>query len=116
MTGLPEFNFPAFFEAEEKLRQRGYLVVNPAGLEETSPRSWTPEEQWRWNMRRDIPALLTCDEIALLPGWQTSRGARLELHIGTQMGMPTWDYRDGNLHEAGSVPPLDAYGNLVTPI
>lgn len=30
MTGLPEFNFPLFFEAEELLKGHGFEVINPA--------------------------------------------------------------------------------------
>ena len=31
---------------------------------------------------------MTADAIALLPGWELSRGANLELHIADQLGMP----------------------------
>ena len=30
MRGYPEFNFPAFYAAEERLRARGHAVFNPA--------------------------------------------------------------------------------------
>lgn len=32
MTGLPEFNYPTFFAAEEYLRSHGAKVMNPAVL------------------------------------------------------------------------------------
>lgn len=30
MRGIPEFNFPAFFEAEDRPLKAGYDVINPA--------------------------------------------------------------------------------------
>ena len=36
-----------------------------------------------WNdcMRRDIAALMNCDTLATLPGWEHSKGAGLEVLI-----------------------------------
>jgi hypothetical protein len=81
MTGLPELNFPAFHDAAARLRAHGYEVVSPA---EVNPE---PDLEWAVCLRRDIPHLCTCDVIALLPGWEKSRGAKLELHIADALGM-----------------------------
>lgn len=32
MTGLPDFNFPAFHDAAARLRERGHEVANPAEI------------------------------------------------------------------------------------
>lgn len=109
MAGLPEHNFPAFFDAEERLRELGYLVNNPASLQPGPPVPADTDEGWAWCLKRDIPFMLQTDGIACLPGWQHSRGATLEVMIATRLFMPTWDYRDGILHEPGNVPPLDAH-------
>ncbi|MCJ1887384.1 DUF4406 domain-containing protein [Pseudomonas sp. LA21] len=80
MTGLPEFNYPAFHAEAARLRQLGYHVENPAEI--------NPEGgDWAACMRRDIPQLIACDTIALLPGWDKSKGARLEYHVATELGM-----------------------------
>jgi nucleoside 2-deoxyribosyltransferase len=81
MTGYPDLNFPAFHKAAASLRASGYEVVNPAELE--------PDQAALWEdcMRKDIAALVTCDGIALLPGWEKSRGATLEHHIADRLGM-----------------------------
>lgn len=83
MTGLPEFNFPAFHAATATLRARGLDVINPA--------EFTPDldnvPAWEDCMRRDIAALVTCDSVVLLPGWEASRGATLEHLIATKLGM-----------------------------
>ncbi len=83
MTGLPEFNFPAFNAAEAALQAVGYETRNPArhGAGEVGL-------EWADYMRRDIPDLLDCEGVALLNGWQKSRGARLEVDIATVLEMP----------------------------
>lgn len=82
MTGLPDLNFPAFHAAADKLRSQGVQVVNPAELDHPSDATW-PDY-----MRRDIAELVRCDWIALLPGWENSKGAHLEYTIATKLGMP----------------------------
>lgn len=81
MTGIEALNFPAFHARTKLLRDRGAHVENPA---EINP---DPHMDWHEAMRRDIPRLLTCDTIDLLPGWEKSRGATLEYHIAQQLGM-----------------------------
>lgn len=82
MTGLPELNFPAFHAAAANLRAAGFEVVSPA---EINP---DPGMKWEDAMRKDIPELVKCHAIALLPGWEASRGARLEKTIADALGMP----------------------------
>ena len=81
MSGLPDLNFPLFHAEAARLRALGHEVVNPAEL---NPDHTMP---WAECLRRDIPGLLTCEGIALLPGWEKSRGAVLEHHIATALGM-----------------------------
>lgn len=88
MTGIPQFNFPAFHAAAAALRSAGWDVVNPA---EVCP---DPTMAWLDCMRRDIAALMGCDSIALLPGWMDSKGARLERHIAVQLGLQVHDMAD----------------------
>ncbi|MDT4868388.1 hypothetical protein FQZ97_1033480 [compost metagenome] len=38
-------------------------------------------------MKQAIPQLLTCDLMALLPGWEKSKGAALEHHIACHLGI-----------------------------
>lgn len=80
MTGLPNMNFPAFNAAADKLRRHGLKVVNPAELALTGG-------SWQDCMRADIKALCDCDTIVLLPGWENSNGANLELHLAHRLGL-----------------------------
>lgn len=81
MTGLPDLNFPAFHEAARELRAKGFEVINPAEI--------NPDAGMKWEacMRIDIKALCDCDAIALMPGWERSKGAHLELHIAHRLGL-----------------------------
>lgn len=79
MTGIPEHNFPAFRAHAAALRAQGYDVVSPAEIEEG--------DSWEKCLRLDIRELCTCDAIALMPGWEGSKGANLELHVAHRLGM-----------------------------
>lgn len=82
MSGLPDFNYPAFFKAAEKLRAAGLEVENPA---ENPP---PPDGAgWLGYMRMSLVQISKVDGIALLPGWQGSRGAALEKRIGEDLGL-----------------------------
>jgi hypothetical protein len=81
MTGLPDNNFPAFHAIAQALRDAGEDVVNPAEINPDASLSW--EEC----MRADIKALCDCDAIYLLPGWEKSKGAHLELHVAHRLGL-----------------------------
>ena len=84
MTGKPELNFPAFHTASAWLRAKGLQVVNPAEL------TTNPDATWEECMRVDLQALCTCHAIALLPGWEASKGAQLELHVAERLKMTVW--------------------------
>lgn len=81
MTGIPEHNFPAFHAAAKRLRELGYEVVNPAEIDSETGKDW------HFYLRADIKALCDCDILALLPGWESSKGAHLELHIAHRLCM-----------------------------
>lgn len=81
MTGLPHLNFPAFHAAAAQLRAHGLDVVNPAELNPD------PQADWHACMRTDIKALCDCEVLVLLPGWEDSKGAHLELHLAHRMGL-----------------------------
>lgn len=81
MTSMPDLNFAAFHAEARRLRSLGYEVVNPVELNPD------PTMGWHQCMRRDLQALLDCDAMALLEGWQRSAGAHLEMHVAHRVGM-----------------------------
>lgn len=101
MRGYKDFNFPAFFEAEEKLKLQGYTVFNPArrDVEAHGPDVCKSETgnladiahigfNHRETMKIDLSWI--CDHaeaIALLPGWEKSTGAKAEKALADCLGL-----------------------------
>jgi hypothetical protein len=85
MTGLPEYNLPAFAAAEEALNVAGYEAVNPGR------RGVIEGYKWSDYMRDAIGELVKCDGLCLLPGWEKSRGAAMEYDIAVQLGITIGD-------------------------
>lgn len=75
MTGLPDYNYPAFNAEAARLRALGYDIENPAGNEHPA------NQTWPGYMRAALAQMLTCDAIALLPGWTESKGAVIERQL-----------------------------------
>lgn len=82
MSNLPAHNFPAFNAAADQLRAAGYDVLNPAAYGEG-------EMTWADYLRRDLRDVLNAGGVAVLSGWQNSRGACLEVHVADELGVPT---------------------------
>lgn len=82
MTGLPEFNYPAFNAAAEELRAAGFDVLNPAEGPE--------RDGWQAYMRAAVALLVQADGVALLPGWYRSRGASIERTLAGSLDMPAY--------------------------
>lgn len=86
MAGIPGLNFQAFYAAEKKLIDDGWEVVNPARF--ASVFGSAPEgkmlEACCEAERAAIPHL---DAIALLHGWQYSKGAKRELDVALERGL-----------------------------
>ena len=81
MTGLKDLNYPAFDAAASELRTAGHHVENPA--ENPVPACGS----WEGYMRLAVRQLATCDAIYLLPGWEDSRGAVIEVRLAQDLGL-----------------------------
>lgn len=88
MTGIEDFNRPTFIEACRLLRDAGCKVWSP---HECTPLDSvdlaTDVEAWRAYMRADLTGLLRCENIVMLPGWPTSRGAACEMDLALRLGL-----------------------------
>lgn len=101
MRGYKDFNFPAFFEAEDDLTSQGHTVFNPArrDVEAHGPEVCKSETgdladiaHVGFNHREAMKADLSwiCDHaeaIALLPGWEKSKGATVEKALADCLGL-----------------------------
>lgn len=92
MSGIPGFNIPLFDEAAEKLRKTGLTIVSPAELDDPAVRAdclASPmgdhnamHGTWADFLARDVKVIADGVEgLVLLPGWEQSRGARLEVFV-----------------------------------
>ena len=82
ITGIPEGNRPAFAAMAARLTAGGWRVINPHDLCDSHLIL-----SWEEYMRQDLAALLTCTHIVMLPGWEHSRGARLEKTVADAVGI-----------------------------
>ena len=95
MRGVPYFAFPRFLAAAAILRAQGHQVYSPAeqdlaeGFSPWACPAGTDAELERAGFdlssatRRDLAQIAGrgCTAVALLPGWQGSRGSRLEVAV-----------------------------------
>ena len=72
---------------EERVRAGcHYDIVNPL----YHPKYSGPDVgtlRWRHYMRESVRELIDCNIILMLPGWEASRGATLELYLARQLGI-----------------------------
>ena len=87
MTGLPDLNRPAFQQVAATIRAAGHDALNPAEL-------CPPGIPWKAAMRIDRAALKTAQGLICLPGWERSRGARIEVWLARRRGLPVWTLGD----------------------
>lgn len=102
MTGIPYFNFPAFDAAADALRDAGHVVCNPADHDRdvygsqvnASPTGDPGEAASAGFSLRDALAwdldwiAKNADGVAVLPGWENSKGATAETALARALGLP----------------------------
>lgn len=103
MRGIPYFNFPLFFKAEENLHVLGHTTFNPARRDcdrhgkDISKDNPTGDlvlagKQHGFSLRDalgdDMEYICRyADGIALLPGWENSKGAKAEKATAEALGL-----------------------------
>lgn len=107
MRGIPHHNYPAFDAAAKELRSCGWVVVSPKEISECfgyldpdvddnfpnygGARS---EDEIKDFILQDIHAILRCDEVCVLPGWENSRGAQMEVAVARMARKKIFTYAD----------------------
>ncbi len=102
MRGIPNFNYPAFNSTAEKLRRAGHTVFNPAELDiERDGKNWGDVQAngdleaakakgfcLRTALGDDLAWICgTANAVALLPGWEKSKGATAEKATAEALGL-----------------------------
>lgn len=90
MSGIENFNYPAFHAAQRALDDRGILTLNPANTEADNT-SGSPMP-WEWYMRRALRMVCESEGVCLLPGWEASKGAQLEVTVAEALGLDIRPY------------------------
>lgn len=67
-----------FMQAEKDLRRLGYNVVNPVSVGKRLERELGRKPTYDEYLEKDLAALKNCDAIYQLPGWEKSKGAKIE--------------------------------------
>jgi len=111
MSGIPQFNFPVFHEAARTLRSLGIEVISPAeedekhGIATLAMQSKDGKldangkiagQTWGDVLARDVK--IVADEVtgvALLSGWERSKGAKLEVTVALLAGKEVYAYHTG---------------------
>lgn len=118
ITGLTEEQYTEnFARAEAFVISEGHDAVNPVkvqacltedcfkpgdivGAQSVTKSDGSYLHSWQCYMKHDLIAMFECDTILMIPGWQNSRGAQLELDIATRLefnvAVLSEDYRQAN--------------------
>ena len=89
MSGYPDFNKPAFMEAENYFHGIGVEnVLNPASLP-----SGLADEKY---LPIDMAMIDACDIVMALDGWEQSRGAVAEVAYAVRQGKYVWGWCQGH--------------------
>lgn len=84
ITGLSKEEYENNFQkAEDYLKSLGYVdIVNPVKL-----KPHNNIEDWQGYMRSCVRELATCDEVSVIRGWETSKGAQEEVRLAGLLGI-----------------------------
>jgi hypothetical protein len=110
MTGLPYFNFPAFEKGAEILRSAGWFVYSPRENDLEKGIAPDPEGRplarpvpFKNLMRDDLWQVCDSDAVFVLPGWEYSAGAEIEVWVAHRVGVPVYSLLSGREIEAPPV-------------
>ena len=88
MSGVKDNNAAAFDARRDDLAKLGYAVVSPVDLDRAEVGN---ELVYSDCLRRDVAAMLDCEYISFLPGWERSSGANLEKAVADAIGLKEID-------------------------
>lgn len=81
-----DYNYPAFRKYASLWRAFGHDVLDPS--ERFGGRTDLPYEVY---IKASVIDVLASDAVAMIPGWENSRGAGLEKHIAEVLNIPIYN-------------------------
>lgn len=93
MTGLPSFNREAFVKAEKILQEKGKEAVSPSLAEQDDEgMTWEPlRGKYSYYLKIALIKMLHCNAIVMLPGWENSKGAKVERYVAEALGYKVYE-------------------------
>lgn len=116
MRGVDGFNHAAFNLAAKRWRDAGHTVYNPAETDAEMgvlPNVPPSAELVRVLILRGLLRLAECDALALLPGWEVSRGVGAELGLALALDPPLAIYDAESMQPIDLAERLDADGSIL---
>lgn len=119
MSHIPYFNYPAFEQAATDLRLAGWFVYSPRENDgDMVPRAdGDPTKVKDFDIREtfkvDLWQVCDSDAVFVLPGWERSKGACLEVHTARVVGVPVYTYPDGKIVNEDEVVPVVPPGHVI---
>jgi len=95
IQGVPNF-VDIFNKNNIKLVRAGFYVIDPRSIPKcylqncggTYSEGGVYHHTWECSLQHDIVELVFCEGIAMIPNWETSQGANLELDIMRRLHLP----------------------------
>lgn len=78
ITGTDDYA-ERFAKAEAILTEKGFEPLNPVTLPHNH------DKEWASYMKEAIAAMMTCEAVIFLNGWEESAGARVERQLAIQL-------------------------------
>jgi hypothetical protein len=95
ISGLPEANYSEFADAAHLVQSAGCDPVIPHDVTPKHEGACVPDGRrepsghtYACHLRADVLAMLSCDAVVMLPGWEPSHGARIEHTVAAACGLP----------------------------
>ena len=86
MTGLPDFNFPAFDKKAKELAGMGFEVLNPAEI----GKKYSTDKPLSFYRRKNLEMLLQADVLFVFGNIAGNKGVEFEIVVAKELGLPIW--------------------------
>ena len=86
MTGLPDFNFPAFYKNAKELEAMGFEVLKPATIGDR----YGTDKPISFYRRKNLEMLLQADILFIFGDVRGSKGVEFEKLIARELDLPIW--------------------------